>query len=117
MNRDYRWLKYVLGLSMIPLLNTALRIDIKALRLHKDKAFKRREVSAIAERLLRPSLRWVMNEIAVSLVASKLVGEAYGRVISVLRRVRDCGTVLVVETTRKSTEGYQVLTEDGSLFH
>lgn len=53
MNRDYRWLKDVLGLSMISLLNAAaLRFDIEALGLDKDEAFERCEDSVMAGRLL-----------------------------------------------------------------
>jgi hypothetical protein len=53
MNRDYRWLKDVLGLSMISLLNAAaLRFDIEALGLDKDEVFERCEDSAMAGSLL-----------------------------------------------------------------
>lgn len=47
MNIDYRWLKDVLGLSMIPLLHAAVRFDIEALGLGKDEAFERPEDCAI----------------------------------------------------------------------
>jgi hypothetical protein len=78
MNIDYRWLEDVLGLSIIPLLNAAVRFDIEALGLGKDVAFERREDCAIAGRLLlvfilsprrqpllRASLIRVIDEIAV----------------------------------------------------
>lgn len=80
MNVDYRWLKDVLGLSMIPLLNAAVRFDIEALGLGKDEAVERREDCAIAGRLLLvfilSSLIRVIEEIAVFLVVCKLVGDA-----------------------------------------